>query len=424
MKAIHQIISYLNEYGLLTREELIALTARGFYPVESAFPETVTGDPLKDSRGRESDLDDLTEQIGGQPARSGRRRGRGSARRLAAVESKDFCERLAAHLETWRPALGAITRIGHRLSGAKTWEEAAIAVRNAPVETLARVVMKGWELGNPTLSAVWQSLNLDSYTWVLEEPGLSGPAVVVYRMMLKASEHSDLGSYGTLLSHKEVAAVFNLRLAQRRLALACGLAPRRKPDKFAAIMRREFHEPAYWSFVLLYNARRGKPAKRPWPRTYERRPPQPPPAEAEWPKIWAHAAGMDHPVVTPYLMERAEMDRRRREALQRAVPQALSSIAPQHQTLVNDYYVNPMSPMDMAKRHQRTEAEILEALSAFKVQLRQTLNQSEALHVFLYPDNARQWEAFLAECMRFDVATCYENHFPATMDLLCPKNWN
>jgi hypothetical protein len=424
MKAIHQIISYLNEYGLLTRDELIALTARGFYPVETAFPSGETGGEEEPISTRESDLDDLTEQMGGQPTRTGRRRGRGGSRRSAAVDAEDFCERLGGHMEAWRPALTAITRIGHRLGGTKTWEEAAVAVRNAPLETVARVVMKGWELGNPSLSAVWESLNLDSYQWALEEPGLSGPAAVVYRIMLKANEHSDLGSYGTLLSHKEVAAVFNLRLAQRKLALACGLAPRRRPQQFAAIMRRDFHEPAYWSFVLLYNARRGKPAKRPWPRSYERRPPQSPPVEFVWPKIWAHAAGMDHPAVTPYLMERAEMDKRRRDALQRAIPQALRSIAPQHQTLVNDYYVNPMSPVEMAKRHQRTEAEILAAIQVFKAQLRQALSNNEALHVFLYPDNARLWDAFLAECMRFDVATCYDNHFPATMDLLCPKNWN
>jgi hypothetical protein len=424
MKAIHQIISYLNDYGLLTREELIALTARGFYPVESVFPETVAGDALDDTRGREYDLEDLTDQFGEQQGRPGRRRGRGGARRLVPVEAEDFCERLAARIEDWRPALSAITRIGHRLNGTRTWEEAAVAVRNAPVETLARVLMKGWELRNPSLPAVWEALNLDSYKWLLEEPGLSGPTAVVYRMMLKANEHSDLGSYGTLLSRREVAAVFNLRLAQRQLALACGLAPRRKPQKFATIMRREYHEPAYWSFVLLYNARRGKPAKRPWPRTYERRPPQPPPAEDQWPRFWAHAAGMDHPAVTPYLMERADKDKRRRDALQIAIPKALSSIAQQHQTLVNDYYVNPMSPAEMAWRHQRTEAEILEALDAFKAQLRQALTENEVLNVFLYPDNARQWDAFLAECMRFDVATCYDHHFPATMDLLCPKNWN
>ena len=44
--------------------------------------------------------------------------------------------------------------------------------------------------------------------------------------------------------------------------------------------------------------------------------------------------------------------------------------------------------------------------------------------VFLYPENARQWDAFLADCMRFDVAACLADHFPSTMDLLCPKNWD
>ncbi|HLW65926.1 MAG TPA: hypothetical protein VKS79_11440, partial [Gemmataceae bacterium] len=361
MKAIHQIISYLNEYGLLTREELIALSARGFYSVESVFPTGEESGEKETTSARELELDNLTEQIGEQQGRLGRRRGGGGgARRLAVVEAEDFCECLAGHMEAWRPALSAITRLGHRLIGAKTWEEAAVAVRNAPVETLARVVMKGWELGNPSLSAIWEALNLDSYKFVLEEARLSGPAAVVYGMMLKANVHSDLGSYGTLLSHREVAAIFNLRLAQRQLAVACGLAPRRNPEKFAAILRREYHEPAYWSFVLLYNARRGRPGKRPWPRTYERRPPQLPPAYMEWPKFWAHAAGMDHPAVAPYLMERADTEKRRRDALETAIPMALSSIAPQHQTLVNDYYVNPMSPAEMARRHQRTETEILE----------------------------------------------------------------
>src|SRR5262249_58683949 len=214
MKAIHQIISYLSDYGLLSREELVALTARGFYPVESAFPggEAVTEAEPKGTS--ETGLDDLTEQISEPRPRPGRRRSRGGQRRLQALEVDDFCKRLAVHMEAWRPSLSALTRIGYRLNGANTWEEAAVALRNAPLETLARIVLDGWKRNHPSLSEVWRSLDLDSYKWVLEEPGLSGPAALVYRSMLRANEHSDLGRYGTLLSHKEVAAVFNLRLAQ------------------------------------------------------------------------------------------------------------------------------------------------------------------------------------------------------------------
>jgi hypothetical protein len=428
MKAIHQIISYLSEYGLLTREELIALTQQGFYPTEQVFQtdETVLESDVP-AEGTETDQDDLTEAIsspGG--SRTGRRRGGkgGGRQRVATVEVEDMCERLASHIEAWRPELTGLTHIGRQIDGSKTWENAAVAVRNSDVDELTKLLIAALENQSITLADIWQALNLDSYNYALDEPGLSGSAVVVYRIMLKANGHSDLGSYGSLLANPEVAAIFNLRLAQRRLAQALGQVPVRRPDLLAVLLRRDCHEPAYWSFVLLYNARRGTPGKRHWPRGDERRPPQPPPPEFAWPTYWAAAVGMDHAAVTPYLLERAGHQERRASALQSAINSSMSSLPADTQSLVNDYYVNPQSPADLAARHRRPVTDIDQALDAFKLRVRQTLSQEPALHAFLFPENARQWDAFLAECMRFDVAACLSDHFPATMDLLCPKNWN
>ena len=100
---------------------------------------------------------------------------------------------------------------------------------------------------------------------VVSEEGLHGPVVAAYRAMLAVSEHAHLGRHSWLLKEEEVAAVYNLRQAQRHLVRACASVAGAEPDLIAAALRHHYHWLAYWSFVLLYTSRHCTPGMRPMP---------------------------------------------------------------------------------------------------------------------------------------------------------------
>jgi hypothetical protein len=306
MKAIEQIISYLNARGVLSVEQLAYLERHGLWDRHAEHRDQQPDEtPFFGSR----DIlpEDEWDALEGPTARDRKRR---AARRpkdlqhkaqLAEVEVIDA--RLRGAFENWGEALDGLLQVGRRLTSCATWQTAAVAVRNAHPETVYAVVREGLRAREPSLRVLWDAVVLDAYRDVPGLPALRGPVAVAYRAVLNVPEHRQLGKYAWLLKSAAVGSVFNLRLAQRELLLAGERLFSDQLDVLATALFRDYHALAYWSFVLLYTARRlRKPDDPGVPAGSEHLPSRQPPDEVGWLRAWSHAAVMEPIRILPLLV--------------------------------------------------------------------------------------------------------------------------
>jgi hypothetical protein len=265
MKAIEQIITYLNARGLLSAEQLAYLERHGLW----------------DRRGGGGEKGDEVHHTGRVP------------------EPEEVGGELAARFGAWAPALEGLLLVARRLGPCAGWREAAVTIRNAGPEDLYGAVHQGLRERGPALSALWDAVSLEAYREVLDRPVLHGPVAVAYRAILDAPEYAQLGEYAWLLKTEEVGHVFNLKQAQRQLLLACERLFSAQPGAIVLALQRDFHVLAYWAFVLLYSARREHANG---PRPVEHPPARQQPDEAGWLRVWAQTAVMDPVRLLPLLV--------------------------------------------------------------------------------------------------------------------------
>ncbi|HJT77104.1 MAG TPA: hypothetical protein VJ739_07850 [Gemmataceae bacterium] len=305
MKAIEQIIAYLHGRGALSPEQLQYLERHGLWernkdaseeePPRPYFP---TGEPL-DPEVWEIDLEErlLRERPG-----KGRGKKQEVARKGPVLEPAEVEARLRAAFPGWMPALAGLMQLGRRLAACPDWEAAAVAVRNADAEALADAVREGLRNRAPSLKALWDAVCLEDYRHVLAEPGLHGPAVAAYRVLLAIPDYVQLGKYAWVLKIDAVRHVFNLRQAQRQLLRAGERLLHEHPDLIGAALHRDHHPQAYWTFVALYSARGGRTAGPASPGQEPHFPARRRPDEKAWLQVWAHAAMMEPVRVLPLLL--------------------------------------------------------------------------------------------------------------------------
>jgi DNA-directed RNA polymerase specialized sigma24 family protein len=429
MKVLHQIIAYLRSRGLLPKEQLVELASQGILRWDEVYEE----------REREPEEEPIWEpEEEPEPQDRPRPRpGRGPGPRPSVLGPRDLGQRIAERFEAWRGALDALVQLG-RFAGTATWEDAAVAVRNADLFRLAEVLIAGFEARSPTLAALWQALDVDPCDGVLSGTAF-GPVGHAYRAVLAARDPAGLGRYVSLLREPEVAAACNLVQAQRRLLRACGAVLRQRPDLVAPGLRRDGAASSYWSFVLLYAARRGRPGRRPWPAGDERPPLRSAPEESAWPHLWSQAVAMDTSAVTPFLVERTRLQAERTPALSRVLENLISSLEDQPREVLYRYYHSGQSAAQVAAGTALPETDVARVLHGFRQDLRQALGAEPATRVLLQPAAARSWDAFLADCLRctwgnvnylFDPGRedryreILLTHYGPAFDLLCPRGWD
>jgi hypothetical protein len=433
MKVLHQIIEYLRGRGLLTKEQLVELASQGILRWENVYEDRGSGEDSDEPR-----LDEPGEETDEPPPRARPGGGRGGRRTVATLELRELCTRLAESFDAWRGPLEGLTRLGRR-GGCSSWEEAAVAVRNVAPERLPEVLADALQEQAPGLGALWGALEWEEYFGVrvgLEE---RGPTDRAFRALLRAADPAALQPYAALLKGPEVAAVCNLVQAQRRLLGALGELLRRRPELVASSLRREGPAPAYWSFVLVHAARRGVPGRRPWPADDEHPPPRSPPEEADWPRRWARAVGMDGAAVTPFLVERTGGQRERPRLLAEKIAGVIAALGQGPRNVLNRYYRARQSTSHIAGQTGQGEADVRRILEGFHQDLRQALSEHPLTRVFLQPAAARGWDAFLGDCVALtlgmataavdaqteqEYADLLQTHFGPAFDLLCPVSWD
>jgi hypothetical protein len=439
MSVLFQIIEYLRSRGLLSQEELVELASRGILRWDEVYREQ-TEEPQPKAAEPPPEEEEEIEPEGRPRPRPGRG---GPGARLPVIGPPELCQRLAKCFADNQVVLDGFAALGPAL-GVTGWEAAAVRVRNTSPQDLVRLLGEGLRNQPAALPGLWAALGWSGYHDVLTGTDAAGPTGAAYRALLSAPDPAGLGRYSTLLREPEVAAVSNLKQAQRRLLRACGELMTTDPGLLSAVLRRDATATAYWPFVLLYAARRGVPGKRPWPSGDEYPPPRQPPAEDAWPALWSQAVAMDSASVTPFLIERTRMQSERPRALADVLRELISSLEDQAREILFLYYRQQRQVAQIALLLSRPDGEskipeVQRTLQAFRQDLRQALSSQAATRVFLQPGPARAWEAFIQDCLsqtwgeqnylfhpyREDAyARLLQTHYGSAFDILCPRSWN
>jgi hypothetical protein len=439
MSVLFQIIDYLRSRGLLSQEELVELASRGILRWEEVYPQEEAPGPEPESPQWYPEEEEIEPEGRPRP-----RPGRGGPRpRHPVIGPPELCQRLAKCFEDHQSVLNSFSPLGEVL-GVSGWEETAVRVRNTTPADLVRLLADGFRTQPASLPALWEALGWSGYHDVLSGPDAAGPTGAAYRALLSTPNPAGLGRYSALLGSPEVAAVSNLKQAQRRLLGACGELLKTEPSLLSAVLRRGNSAPAYWPFVLLYAARRGVPGKRPWPAADEYPPPRQPPAQDAWPELWSQAVAMDSTSVTPFLIERTRMQSERPVILATVLGDLISSLDDHAREILFLHYreertIAQISIMLSKPDRGSMVPEVQRILQAFRQDLRQTLSGYAATRLFLQPGAARIWEGFLQECLRWTwgeqnylfhpdrenkYASLLQTYYGSAFDLLCPRSWN
>ncbi|HEU4535751.1 MAG TPA: hypothetical protein VFS00_16610 [Polyangiaceae bacterium] len=248
MKVIEEIIDYLERRGLLGEAEIEALERAGYAPSRERYEDRYDqwyeayDDPGPGPEEAAAERPLLRAPRGGGP------------RRGPAVRASDIAARARAFFAEQGDALGALGRATEGPASATRWQRIALVGRGEAAP-LAEAVGEAIERRGVSFRTLWEALSLDQYLYFVTAAE-HGPAASAYRALLKVREVGETGRHGWLFRKRSIARVFDLVLAQRRLAEAFLHVYRDRPALFGKWLARDGHPVAYWSFVLLYNAER------------------------------------------------------------------------------------------------------------------------------------------------------------------------
>jgi hypothetical protein len=438
MKAITQIITYLRDRGALSREQLLELASGGFVPWDEVVPDPTDEAAREDAPPPEADYDDYEP-----PRRPRGRRGRRGQPKGTVLEAPEVGARLAARFGDWEADLAALLPLARRFAPAPAWQDAVVILRNVPADDVIDGLTEALARHNPPLDDLWRALAVDDYHDVLRGPGLHGTAVNGYHALLALDEFTPLGPYGALLKVEEVAHVFNLKQAQRRLLRAVEYVRRSRPDLIAAQLRRRAHPLAYWGLVLVYTARRGRPGRRPAPDPEECHPMHGFPGQSGWLQAWSHAAIMDPEAVPPFLVEYDALPPQRPQAVCAAGWGVLGALEPWAADRVAMYYRDSLTPGQIAAQLGVPEADVARLLATCRGAIRRALRAHPLLRVPLHGETVGvSWDAFVEEWLYWrygdEGRRCSRpcpgatpvldelvgRSFGPAADLVCPRSWN
>jgi hypothetical protein len=308
MCVVKQLITYFHNRGVLTPRQLDYLVREGFFnPYEEEVGEVCDADLdwREACRERARAIEDeacaeLEKRVRGRKQGGKGRRGRGrKAPTLLAAELASRIERLSA---TWQSALGGLAGYARRLKLCDDWREASRVVRNSDADSLQRALAASLGEGRPSLRRLWGSLMWDAYHQVVG-PADAGPAVTAYRRILGANRLEEASKYAWLLRQRPVRAMLDLREAQRRVLRAARAIYDEQEETIALALRRQCDPVAFWTFALVYNARR--PSDRRCLRSEVRDddcgPPFPEPDVEQMRKVWLAAVVIDPESVLRFL---------------------------------------------------------------------------------------------------------------------------
>jgi hypothetical protein len=302
LKVIRQIVEHLDRQGVLTPQQKGYLLRAGFLARKS--------EPFEHEAAPGEEVEDLLEQEwalrAAARAVAERRRSGGGQRRPAPLELRELLAWLEERAAAWLEPLGAMVRLARQASAEAGLREMPRVLLEAKDEDLEEALARGLRSRDPSLGALWAALEFDGYGERLEAPDARGRIAAAYRALLTGAGVAELGRHGWLLREPRARWIYHLVRARRRTLCACWRLQAQRPRVVAGVLRSGSPEPAYWTFVLLYNACRSGPegpAVKAWPRFDERRPRRDVPEAGTWERAWAMALLAEPRRVLPFLLE-------------------------------------------------------------------------------------------------------------------------
>jgi hypothetical protein len=275
MRVIEQLVQHFWARGALTRDEALYLVKHGFVreadlaglveqteTTEAAEDKDSTpprADPRFDPKAREAE--DLEDELTGRNALGGRK---GGKKKPAGHNVAPAAEHLGAHLRAREP-YPALLELGTRLKKCATWRDAAKAIAAARPAKLEEALVALVNSRARALGELWFWFDVESlYVWT-EDAANAGPVAEAIRKLLRADTPGRVGRLEQLKKAPEVQALTDLLAARKPFLGMLPVLYERYFDKLgqwlippAGVAAAAW--PALpWSFVLVYNARKGTP---------------------------------------------------------------------------------------------------------------------------------------------------------------------
>lgn len=277
MRVIEQLVQHFWARGALTRDEALYLVKHGFAreadlaglgeeqePEPLAAPPPEETDPRFDPKAREAE--ELEDELTGRNAGGGKKGGK--KKKPAGHDLAPAAAHLAGHFAAREP-YPALHELGQRVKTCATWRDAAKAVATAKPAKLEAALVGLLNARSRALGELWFWFDLEPlFAWA-EHADNAGPVADGIGKLLRADTPGRVGRLEQLKKAAEVRALADL-LAARGPFLAM------LPVLYNAYFERLGQWlippagaaagpwPALpWSFVFVYNARKGTPDQPP-----------------------------------------------------------------------------------------------------------------------------------------------------------------
>ena len=79
------------------------------------------------------------------------------------MTAEQLNDHIGGQFDIWRPSLDGLASLCRRLGVCRTWEEAAVLVRNSSQDALDTAVAESLRLRLPSLKALWTALAMEEY---------------------------------------------------------------------------------------------------------------------------------------------------------------------------------------------------------------------------------------------------------------------
>lgn len=288
MRVIQQIVEYLEQQGTLTQDDLHYLRSEGFVP----YPA--------DAEKYEAP-DDIDETLYDEGPSTPERRRRGHRRfvvRGRNLTTGQLRAGISARLSDWAEPLEGLIALARKLDATANITSAPLILLQAETTNLDRSVHDAVDTRQPSLKTLWKSLDFTEIRDPAPTPGeqVDGPVVRAYRWLLRATNRHESPGCGWLLRYWQVRWAVQLVGAQKRILESLGRLYDADWNLIHRELCREQHNGAFWTFTLLYNARRfaeGLPIGTAVAHRDEKRLASLPANNDDWLRAWSYALLMD-----------------------------------------------------------------------------------------------------------------------------------
>jgi len=268
MKLIQQIYWHLASRCLIDADTTRKLRATGLlgptetewegFEGEAESERLVHCSEVRAEENALAKLDDAVEAaLAGARAESGGRGKGGSRQRRGAMVNEDW---LAGQIrDAWEGAsesLQPLVWVAGLRPPRGEWLEAARLIADREPRELAHRLALGFSRRRFGLDVAWQAFGYRPAFLDRIQPGTTGPALTGWRLILDGADLKGLGKHGWVLGTPEIAAVYHLVQAQRRLRRACGWLYADHSAALAEAFRRAEDDFTKGAFLLYHNARR------------------------------------------------------------------------------------------------------------------------------------------------------------------------